>query len=106
MKSWKGETKYSEPDVFVFTDGKGGFVRHTSFMKRDWKSMIKSAKVEDIGWHAIRHFAISTWIEAGLSPKAVQTLAGHASYAITMNRYEHLFPNLNAVAIYFSHLSQ
>jgi integrase len=55
--------------------------------------MIERAQVKDIGWHALRHFAISTWIEAGLSPKAVQTLAGHASYAITMNRYGHLFPS-------------
>ena len=44
-------------------------------------------------WHALRHFAVSTWIEAGLTPKAVQTFAGHASLAITMDRYGHLFPS-------------
>ncbi|WP_313027920.1 tyrosine-type recombinase/integrase [Brucella sp.] len=93
LKAWKGETKHSAPDDFVFTDSTGGFVRHTNFMKRDWKPTIELAKVEAIGWHALRHFAISTWIEAGLTPKAVQTLAGHASYAITMNRYGHLFPS-------------
>ena len=42
-------------------------------------------------WHALRHFAISTWIEAGLSPKTVQTFAGHSSLAVTMDRYGHLF---------------
>jgi integrase len=93
LEAWKKESKHNKPEDFVFTDSKGGFVRHTNFMKREWKPMIERAQVKDIGWHALRHFAISTWIEAGLSPKAVQTLAGHASYAITMNRYGHLFPS-------------
>lgn len=93
LKAWKSETKFGGLDDFVFTDSKGGFVRHTNFMKRDWKPTVEKAEVSEIGWHALRHFAISTWIEAGLSPKAVQTLAGHASYAITMNRYGHLFPS-------------
>jgi len=93
LEAWKKESKHNKQKDFVFTDSKGGFVRHTNFMKREWKPMIEHAKVKDIGWHALRHFAISTWIEAGLSPKAVQTLAGHASYAITMNRYGHLFPS-------------
>ena len=40
---------------------------------------------------ALRHFAISTWIEAGLAPKTVQTFAGHSSLQVTMDRYGHLF---------------
>lgn len=39
-------------------------------------------------WHALRHFAVSCWIEAGLSPKTVQTFAGHSSLQVT---YGHLF---------------
>jgi integrase len=46
-------------------------------------------------WHALRHFAISTWIEVGLAPKTVQTFAGHSSLAITMDRYGHLFSSDN-----------
>jgi integrase len=34
---------------------------------------------------------VSCWIEAGLSPKTVQTLAGHSSLQVTMDRYGHLF---------------
>ena len=41
----------------------------------------------------LRHFAISTWIEAELAPKTVQTFAGHSSLQITMDRYGHLFPS-------------
>ena len=42
-------------------------------------------------WHGLRHFAVSCWIEAGLSPKTVQTFAGHSSLQVTMDRYGHLF---------------
>ncbi|WP_235925478.1 tyrosine-type recombinase/integrase [Brucella pseudintermedia] len=93
LKTWKAASKHNGVDDFVFTDSRGGFIRHTNFMKRDWKPLIAKTNAPDIGWHALRHYAISTWIEAGLPPKAVQTLAGHASYAITMNRYGHLFPS-------------
>lgn len=93
LKEWREETRYSKDEDFVFPDARGGFTRHTNFMKREWKPLIESAKVKDIGWHALRHFAISTWIEAGLQPKAVQTLAGHATFQITMSRYGHLFPS-------------
>ncbi|TMK13027.1 MAG: hypothetical protein E6G75_16660, partial [Alphaproteobacteria bacterium] len=44
-------------------------------------------------WHGLRHFAVSCWIETGLTPKTVQTFAGHASLQVTMDRYGHLFPN-------------
>ncbi|MGB8750130.1 MAG: tyrosine-type recombinase/integrase, partial [Pseudolabrys sp.] len=44
-------------------------------------------------WHGLRHFAVSTWIEAGLAPKTVQTFAGHASLQVTMDRYGHMFPS-------------
>lgn len=80
-------------DSHVFTAARGAFVRHTNMTKRQWLPLIKKAKIQDIGWHALRHYAISVWIEAGLQPKAVQTLAGHASYHITMSRYGHLFPS-------------
>lgn len=91
LKVWRKETRYGKDDDFVFPDARGGYTRHTNFMKRHWKPIIDAAKVKDIGWHALRHFAVSTWIEAGLQPKTVQTLAGHATFQITMSRYGHMF---------------
>ena len=49
-------------------------------------------------WHALRHFAVSCWIEAGLTPKTVQTFAGHASLQVTMDRYGHLMPGSESEA--------
>lgn len=93
LTSYKEASKHNRDDDFVFPDSRGGFTRHTNHTKRVWLPLVKEAQIEAIGWHALRHFAVSTWIAAGLQPKAVQTLAGHASYAITMNRYGHLFPD-------------
>ncbi len=42
-------------------------------------------------WHALRHFAVSCWIDADLPPKTVQTFAGHSTLAVTMDIYGHLF---------------
>ncbi|RWO53701.1 site-specific integrase [Mesorhizobium sp.] len=86
-------SKHSGDEDFVFPDAFGGFTRHTNFTKRQWKPILEKAEVKDFGWHALRHFAVSTWIEAGLQPKTIQTLAGHATFAITMNRYGHMFPS-------------
>jgi integrase len=44
--------------------------------------------VPRFNWHALRPFAISTWIEGGLAPKTVQTFAGHASLQVTTDRYK------------------
>jgi integrase len=46
--------------------------------------------------HALRHVAVSLWIEQGLQPKKVQELAGHATLKLTMDLYGHLWTNETA----------
>lgn len=92
LKAWRERSKFNGADDFVFPNSEGGFVRHTNMTKRDWNPLLAKAEVEPFGWHGLRHFAVSKWIEAGLQPKTIQTYAGHATYAITMNRYGHMFP--------------
>ena len=62
-------------------------------VKRQFKPLFKTTAVQPFNWHALRHFAVSCWIDAGLSPKTVQTFAGHSSLQVTMDRYGHLFPS-------------
>jgi integrase len=52
---------------------------------------IKTAALPKIKWHHLRHFAASCWIEQKLQPKTVQTFIGHATLAMTMDLYGHLF---------------
>ncbi|WP_028755301.1 tyrosine-type recombinase/integrase [Rhizobium leucaenae] len=102
LRKWKDAAKSSEADDLVFPDSKGGFLDHKNILKREFRPLLTATatKAEEDGrkfkafnWHALRHFAISLWIEAGLQPKTVQTFAGHSSLAVTMSRYGHLFPS-------------
>lgn len=104
LKEWKLRTKRSKPDELVFPSRRGWYVNHDNMIKRKFLPLfdeLAAAHIKDpnkhpaapprFNWHALRHFAISTWIEAGLAPKTVQTFAGHSSLAVTMDRYGHLF---------------
>lgn len=98
LKQWRTETLYPEDDDYVFPDARGGFTRHTNFVKRVWNVILKEAGTET-GWHSLRHFFVSSMIERGMTPKAIQTLAGHSSFHITMSRYGHLFPSEDHASI-------
>ena len=90
--------------TLVFPNKRGWYTGHDNMVKRKFLPLFEvlAAKhAEDpvgypeaparFNWHALRHFAVSCWIEAGLSPKTVQTFAGHSSLQVTMDRYGHLF---------------
>jgi integrase len=77
----------------VFPSRGGGFVRHGNMIKRQFDPLAAGIGHPELTWHALRHYAVSAWIESGLPPKVVQTYAGHATLAITMDRYGHMFPS-------------
>ena len=52
----------------------------------------KRAGLEPIGMHECRHTFASLMIHAGVNAKALSTWMGHASVAITFDRYGHLMP--------------
>lgn len=104
LKEWKLRTKRKKPDDLVFPNKRGWYVGHDNMVKRKFHPLFdllaekhKSEPNEypeapaRFNWHALRHFAISCWIEAGLGPKTVQTFAGHSSLQVTMDCYGHLF---------------
>lgn len=102
LKEWKLRSRFKKVDDLVFPNRRGGYTRHDHMVKRQFlplfeKLDVKSEAerwnepVERFNWHALRHYAVSTWIEAGLAPKTVQTFAGHSSLQVTMDRYGHLF---------------
>ena len=103
LKAWRLRSRFGRPDDLVFPNRRGGYGCHANMIKRDFNPLFarldaahkenptENPKVERFNWHGLRHFAISTWIEAGLSPKTVQTFAGHSSLQMTMDRYGHHF---------------
>lgn len=97
LKEWKLAATDKADDALVFPNKKGEHFDHRNVMTRQWRPLLAAIKADHptfkpVGWHALRHFAISTWIAAELKPKTVQTLAGHSSLAVTMDRYGWMFP--------------
>ena len=94
LKAWKLRSKFSKPGDLIFPNKRGRHIGHDNLVKRKFLPLFAQPKPPArFNWHALRHFAVSCWIEAGLAPKTVQTFAGHASLQITMDRYGHLFPS-------------
>jgi integrase len=106
LKAWKLRSKFSKPSDLIFPNKLGRHIGHDNLVKRKFLPLfdaLEQKHKEDpeqfpeppaqFNWHALRHFAVSCWIEAGMAPKTVQTFAGHASLQVTMDRYGHLFPS-------------
>jgi integrase len=62
--------------------------------KRSWKN----AGLDPIGLHETRHTYASLMIAAGVNAKALSEFLGHASIAITLDRYGHLMPGAHGEA--------
>jgi integrase len=106
LKAWKLKSNFKKPNDLIFPNSEGNHIGHDNLIKRQFLPLfgrLELAHKDDpakfpalsqrFNWHGLRHFAVSCWIEAGLTPKTVQTFAGHASLQVTMDRYGHLFPH-------------
>jgi integrase len=74
------------------------FGRTASAPFKDWTIRSRAAGawrdagLAGIGLHEARHTFASLMIAAGVNPKALSSYLGHASIAITLDRYGHLMP--------------
>jgi integrase len=93
LRAWRLRSKFSKGEDLVFPNRRGGFASHSNMVVRKFKPLFGKEGGDPFTWHSLRHFAVSCWIEAGLSPKTIQTFAGHSSLQVTMDRYGHLFPS-------------
>ncbi len=102
LQGWRQTTAFAQAADLVFPNFRGEYWNHDAMVKSKWRPLFKrlvaawqeqqrNDRPEFFNWHALRHFAISCWIDAGLPPKTVQTFAGHSSLQVTMDRYGHLF---------------
>jgi integrase len=48
----------------------------------------------DIRFHDLRHTCATLLLSRGHHPKLVQELLGHASVALTLDRYSHVLPGM------------
>jgi len=103
LKQWKLACPKSDNDL-VFPTSTGAIEHHKN-MLRSLAPVMKAAGIVDkhgepkYGLHSFRHFFASWCInpkERGgreLPVKVAQTLLGHSSVVMTLDRYGHLFPS-------------
>ena len=65
-------------------------------IRRFWVRIQSEADIAGVRIHDLRHTSVALAINAGAHPKAIQQRLGHASIAITMDRYGHLMAGMDA----------
>jgi integrase len=60
-----------------------------------FKPLLKKAGLPDIRFHDLRHTCATLLLSRGHHPKLVQELLGHASVAMTLDRYSHVLPGMS-----------
>jgi len=78
-------------DAPVFQSPHGQYLRYRAFHGRVWRPTLVALDLPPVGLHVLRHSAAARLIQAGGSPKAVQSILGHRSAAFTLTVYGHLF---------------
>ena len=73
-------------DGSIFTDSRGRALTYSSWRPL-WRGTGTTFKTHDL-----RHYAASALIAGGASVKQVQMILGHASAAVTLGVYAHLWP--------------
>lgn len=76
------------PGTFLLTGKDGCFVEPRT-MQNHFKKIILACGIEDANFHVTRHTFATRCIELGFDVKSLSEILGHASVAITMNRYVH-----------------
>ncbi len=84
------------PAGLVFPNRAGNPVATSSFNTAHWKPAKRRAGIDGLRWHDLRHTAVALAIAQGAHPKAIQARLGHSSVQVTLDRYGHLFPELDA----------
>jgi integrase len=83
----------------VFSTGNGQPMRNRNARRAWFDRAAKAIGEPELTPHSLRHTAASLAVSAGANVKAVQRMLGHASAAMTLDRYADLFDDdLDAVA--------
>lgn len=96
--------RYVEPglDSLVFPNQAGNPLISSSFWQHHFQKALETAGIV-CRFHDLRHTSVALAIAEGAHPKAIQTRMGHSSINVTLDRYGHLFPELDeAIADGFS----
>jgi integrase len=101
LAAWMLKAPKSDAGL-IFPTATGLPDSYANIWNRLWRPLMKDAGLVDdtgkpaFGLHALRHAAVSLWIEQGVNAKQVSKWAGHSSVAFTLDVYGHLWPDAGA----------
>jgi integrase len=78
---------------YVFCTERGTALSDSNMRQRILAPALKAAGLPNVGHHCFRHSYISNALAAGTPIGYVSRIVGHASIAITMDRYGHIAPD-------------
>ena len=79
----------------VFPTGRGTPLTRYNLTSRSFKPLLKRAGLPNICFHDLRHTCATLLLSRGHHPKLVQELLGHATVAMTLDRYSHVMPGMS-----------
>ena len=83
---------------YVFPNFEGNLIEEKTPGRR-LNTILKHINIPPIRFHALRHTYATRLFEAGVPPKTVQELMGHADISTTMNIYTHVMENEKVEAV-------
>jgi Phage integrase family len=85
-------------DDLVFCDDAGQPLWGRHVTTRQLKPLLRDAGLPPIRFHDLRHTFATLQLAAGTNPKLVSEVLGRKEVAITLDRYSHALPTLQARA--------
>lgn len=68
-------------------------------LRKLFRNAVKQANLRVIPLHGLRHTFATNCVEAGIPLRVIQTMMGHATYAITEQHYAHVTPSAQRKAL-------
>jgi integrase len=93
-----GQGTFWTENNLVFPNNLGGIITNT-VPGMVLKKLVKGTDFPNIHPHTLRHTFASILISRGADVKTVQTILGHSSAAMTLDRYAHAFATATAAAV-------
>jgi len=89
--------RVTDDDLIFLTDAAEPFDGH-HLTERRFQPLLDQLGLPRRRFHDLRHTAATLMLAGGIHPKVVSEMLGHADVQITLNRYSHVLPTMQAEA--------